>query len=143
MLRAAVLALCLAALLAPAGAVDLVQPNYVNPGDDSAAQPPRDGTTNRVQPPAATGGRAHRANDCHGSVAEHFVPEFGRVVRHRHAGPACRPVLVDPDDLEPAYSSDCHRDAREHWLPGSNGRVLHRHVGEDCAVRVIRRSTGG
>lgn len=141
MLRALVTVLCLAALALPAGA-DQVRPNYVSPGGNTGQ--PRTGSSGGkfVDPPSGADGSSYQ-EECHPYVARHFVPEFGRVVRHRHVGPACRPMMVDPDDLERAYSSDCHRDVRRHRLPRSNDPVLHRHVGDDCKVRIIRRSTDG
>jgi len=139
MLRVLLSALVLAALVPAAGAVEPVRPDYVDPG--GAPRAGEGGGTTTILPPARRG--PMRSGDCHGFVREHYLPEAGRAVRHRHVGPACRPVLADPDDLEPAWSSDCHRDVREHWLPGAGGKVPHRHVGEDCRVRVIRRSSGG
>lgn len=137
MSRILLAALLVLAFAPAAGAVDPVRPNYVDPGGRSGAEEGRGGTT--VVPPARR--RAMQPDDCHSFVRDHYLPEAGRAVRHRHVGPACRPVLVDPDDFEPAWSSDCHRDARSHWLPGADGKVVHRHVGKDCRVRVLRRST--
>lgn len=136
MLRIAATALLVFATAAPALAIDPVRPNTVRP---DGASPSRQ----QQAPSGGSGTRSTPGGDCHRQVREHFLPEAGRSVRHAHRGADCRPVLANPRDLQPRFSSDCHRDVRSHRLPGSDGPVLHRHVGEDCRISIVNRSSGG
>jgi hypothetical protein len=73
--------------------------------------------------------------DCHPDVRRHFLPEYGRKVRHRHRQSSCRVVIVEEEEF---VVRDCHRDVRRHYLPEYGRSVYHRHVGERCRVRIYR-----
>lgn len=77
------------------------------------------------------------AGGCHQDTRRHFVPEFGKTLRHHHRRRDCRPVA--DETAQRGKPVDCHRDARFHRVPGA-GRIYHRHVGQDCRIRIIRRS---
>ncbi|MVA96982.1 hypothetical protein GN330_06945 [Nitratireductor sp. CAU 1489] len=92
-----------------------------------------------VQPSTPHGGLALiPVGGCHRDTRRHFVPEFGKTVRHHHRRRDCRPVADEA--AQPRKPADCHRDPRLHRVPGA-GRIYHRHVGNDCRIRVIRRSS--
>ncbi|WP_442582669.1 hypothetical protein ACSBOB_12275 [Mesorhizobium sp. ASY16-5R] len=74
------------------------------------------------------------AGGCHADVRRHYVPEYGRPVRHYH-NRDCFPIRASGGG---AVIADCHRDVRLHRIRGV--QVWHRHVGRDCAVRVVSRS---
>ncbi|WP_127599492.1 hypothetical protein [Nitratireductor alexandrii] len=78
------------------------------------------------------------AGGCHQDTRRHFVPEFGKTLRHHHRRRDCRPVA--DETAERRRPADCHRAPRLHRVPGA-GRIYHRHVGDDCRIRIIRRSS--
>jgi hypothetical protein len=80
--------------------------------------------------------------DCHPDVRNHYLPQYGRRVLHRHRQGNCRVVLVEPQ-VQPRPPRDCHRDVRRHFLPEYGRSVYHKHVGPSCRIRIYNPYQGG
>lgn len=76
--------------------------------------------------------------DCHADVRNHYLPQYGRRIPHRHRQ-NCRVVLEEPQ----RPPRDCHRDVRRHFLPEYGRSVYHKHVGPSCRIRVYNPYQGG